>query len=96
MAIKKYWNFTDEGSVPADFSEIEGGAGAVSIVDGHLRIDNGGVASGDHACAVFKTALAQNKLTIISGEVKFSGATGAWTPSLMGVYDSSGEPGVGE
>ena len=47
MAIKKYWDFADEGSVPADFTELEGGNGAVSIASDHLRIDNGGTASDD-------------------------------------------------
>lgn len=92
MAIKKYWNFADEVSVPADFTSVVGGAGAVSISSGHLRIDNGGTASGDYAAAVFKTALAADKLTIIYGEVKMSGTTGAWVPNIVGLFDAASEP----
>ncbi len=92
MAIKKYWDFADEGSVPADFTELEGGSGAVSIASNHLRVDNGGTASGDYACAVFDTALNASAYTVIYGEVKFSGVTGAWTPLLVGLLDSASEP----
>ena len=89
MAIKKYWDFADEASVPTDFTELEGGNGAVSINNGHLRIDNGGTASGDYAGAVFKTALDDTKYTIIYGELKMSGVVGAWTPLVIGLLDSA-------
>ncbi len=92
MPIKEYWNFADEGSVPAEFTEVEGGSGAVSITSNHLRIDIGGTASTDYAAAVFKTALDQSKLTIVYGECKFSGVTGAFGPNLVGLVNSSGEP----
>lgn len=92
MAIKKYWDFADEASVPADFTELEGGSGAVSIASNHLRIDNGGVASGDYAAAVFATALNLSAYTVIYAEAKFSGVVGAWLPNLVGIFDSSSEP----
>ena len=92
MAIKEYWNFADEVSVPAEFTQLEGGNGEVSIVSDHLRIDSGGTDAGDYACAVYKTALNTSALTIISGECKFSGVAGAWVPILVGVMDYSGEP----
>ena len=92
MAIKKYWDFADEASVPTDFTELEGGNGAVSINNGHRRIDNGGTASGDYAGAVFKTALDDTKYTIIYGELKMSGVAGAWTPLVIGLLDSASEP----
>ncbi len=92
MPIKEYWDFVDEGSVPAAFTELEGGSGAVSITSDHLRIDNGGTASGDYAAAVYQTKLDSAKLTIVYGECKFSGNTGAWVPNLVGVFDSASEP----
>ena len=92
MPIKEYWDFVDEGSVPAVFTELEGGSGAVSITGDHLRIDNGGTASGDYAAAVYQTKLDSAKLTIIYGECKFSGNAGGWVPNLVGVFDSASEP----
>ena len=92
MAVKKYWSFADESTVPSDFEEIEGGNGAVSINSDHLRITNGGTADGDYAAAVFKTALDQSAYTVIYGEVKCSGVAGTWVPNLIGLVDSNGEP----
>jgi len=94
VSIKEFWDFADEAGVPAAFTSIVGGSGAVSISTDYLRCDTGGTSSGDNACVVYGTALDQSKLYVIYADVKISGLAGAWTPNIVGLIDSSGEPGA--
>ena len=89
-----FYDFADEVSVPATFTTVAGGAGAVSINSNHLRIDNGGTAAGDYAALVYKTAIDTSKLSVFVVDLKMEGNTGTWVPSIVGLHDSSGEPGA--
>ena len=92
MSNKYYENFTGAAGVPSKLTAVTTGAGTVSIVSDHLRVRTGGTGATDMAFAYCNDAIDMSKFTVAYIDLKFSGETGAYSPSMLGLYDYSGNP----